>query len=624
MKRLLAPTYVLVLLSALALLAWRGPDAGSALAQTPDFSRPGPHAQQEAAAPIAPALARELARSRGPVSFLVILEEQPDAQVEVARRRLDAATAQEKRAAVYRYLTAFARQSQAPLKAWLERQGIPYRSFYLFNGIQVEGDEKLVDALRRRPEVARLAADPRVSTGAPPQTQMQRRPDTLVPPDIPYGIRYARAPEAWARGYTGAGVVIGSQDTGVYWEHPALKEQYRGWDSAAQTATHPYNWYDPWGAQGRTGCDPDPQVPCDDFGHGTHTVGTMVGRDAHAPGGGEVIVGMAYDAKWIGCRNMLAGTGSPSSYTACFEFFLAPFPQNGDPQTDGDPSRGAHIVNNSWYCPPEEGCDYDSLRRVVQNVRAAGLLIVASAGNNGPACSTVQYPISAYPEVFAVGAHNGSGDIASFSSRGPVTKDGSGRLKPHITAAGEAVLSTLADGGYGYNSGTSMAAPHAAGAAALLWSAVPSLVGQVDLTEQVLMKSATPVPNNACDNSPTPVSPNNTYGYGRLQAAAAVEMALHPATLTVTLQTVGRAPAAEVTLVDDLTGYTRQTVMDASGRAVFTPLYPGNYTVVVRNEGGAQVEEKLTVAPGEQRTLAADLLYRYYFPRVHRATGMRR
>ncbi|MCB0162343.1 MAG: S8 family serine peptidase, partial [Caldilineaceae bacterium] len=143
------------------------------------------------------------------------------------------------------------------------------------------------------------------------------------------------------------------------WDHPALMAAYRGVISDTTTMTytvdHLYNWFDAVPDAGRPArCESDPQVPCDDHGHGTHTVGTMVG-DATADG--KTILGMAPGAQWIGCRNMDHGTGTPASYAACFEFFLAPYPQDGDPMTDGKPELGPNIINNSWACPPSEGCD---------------------------------------------------------------------------------------------------------------------------------------------------------------------------------------------------------------------------------------------------------------------------
>ncbi len=547
-------------------------------------------------APVAPRLAADLARTQGPVSFLVILAEQPDPVGYLAQKGLSRGHPRVRAQALYAYLTAFAARRQASLRAWLDAQGVPYRAFYLVNALEVTGDAALVAALRRRPEVGRLAANPRIRA----QTPTPEASRTAVLPDIPYGIRYTRAPQVWLQGYRGQGIVVASQDTGVDWEHPALKPHYRGWDPETQTVDHRYNWYDAWGSVGRPArCDPDPQVPCDDNGHGTHTVGTMVGYDPTSPTGNQV--GMAPEARWIGCRNMDRGVGTPASYMACFQFFLAPHPQDGDPFTDGDPSRAPHVINNSWYCPPDEGCDYETLRQAVQTVDAAGILVVGSGGNNGPECASIRYPIGAYPEVFSVAAHNATGQVAYFSSRGPVTVNGSHRRKPDLSAPGVDVVSTLPGGRFGSASGTSMAAPHVAGAVALLWSAAPHLVGRLDETRRLLEGNATPVLDDQCEPDGEARSPNNVYGYGRLDVAAAVAVALAPARLTVQVTMPDGRPAAHVPVqvVDTRTGTPERALTGPDGRAVFAQVYAGTYRVRV-DRFGVAAQETVSLALGEQ------------------------
>src|SRR4029077_4971644 len=136
------------------------------------------------------------------------------------------------------------------------------------------------------------------------------------------GINWINAPDVWAQGFTGQGVVVGGNDTGYRWTHLALKNQYRGWDGSA--ADHNFNWHDSIHSGGGT-CGADSQVPCDDDGHGTHTMGTMVGFD-----GGSNQIGVAPGAKWIGWRNMDQGNGMPSTYSECFQFFIAPTDLNGN------------------------------------------------------------------------------------------------------------------------------------------------------------------------------------------------------------------------------------------------------------------------------------------------------
>jgi subtilisin family serine protease len=245
-------------------------------------------------------------------------------------------------------------------------------------------------------------------------------------------------------------------------------------------------------------------------------MGIVLGDD----GAGNQI-GMAPGAKWIGCRDMNnAGVGSPSTYLECFEFFLAPYPVGGTP-AQGNPDLAPDITNNSWGCPAREGCSVDTLQAALANQQAAGIMTVVAAGNYGASCSTVIDPPALYGAAYTVGALNtGTDAIAYFSSRGPVTVDGSNRRKPDISAPGTEVRSSVPDGLYGLMSGTSMAAPHVAGAVALLWSARPNLRHRVPETEQVLDAFAVHIPSSDCDTGGG--WPNNTYGYGRLDIKRAV------------------------------------------------------------------------------------------------------
>ena len=419
---------------------------------------------------------------------------------------------------VYDRLREVASRSQAGLRAELDAAGVDYRPFYVANMLAVNGDRALVTALAGRPEVARIAANPRVRQVLPePQPGDVR---ALAPRGVEWNVARIGADDVWALGYTGQSIVVAGQDTGYEWDHPALINQYRGYDGSA--ATHDYNWHDaihtndPNTPAGNP-CGFDSPVPCDDGYHGTHTMGTIVGDD----GAGRQI-GVAPGARWIGCRNMEQNWGTPATYAECFEFFLAPYPVGGNPFTDGVPSLAPHVINNSWTCPPSEGCDWDTLQTVVENVRAAGIVVVASAGNSGPRCETVRDPPAIYDAVFSVGATGKSDDVAFFSSRGPVTVDGSGRVKPDVAAPGQGIISSFPDGEYGSLDGTSMAGPHVAGVVALLWSAAPDLVGDVDATERIIAQSAQSRLDATCGSDPAG-RPNNVYGWGIVQALAAVQ-----------------------------------------------------------------------------------------------------
>jgi subtilisin family serine protease len=207
------------------------------------------------------------------------------------------------------------------------------------------------------------------------------------------------------------------------------------------------------------------------------------------------------------------------------QFLFAPYPQGGDPFADGDPSRGADLTSNSWGCPPEEGCDAITLSVAVEHLRDAGQMFVVSAGNDGPECDTIWAPANA-DAAFSVGAIDPfSSQIMDFSSRGPVLGDGSGRVKPDVVAPGWEILSSVPGGGYTPLPGTSMAGPHVAGLVALIWSANPELIGDIDATERIIEETAHYADSpNLCTGGDA--EHNNVYGYGSIDALAAVRMAM--------------------------------------------------------------------------------------------------
>ncbi len=424
-----------------------------------------------------------------------------------ARRVASVATALRREAAV----------SQAPLAGELERRGIAHRRFWVANAIVAELDAETLAALAARVEVR--AVEPAWAIAAY-RPESARPAPRLGAKAVEPGIATVRAPEVWSQGFTGQGVVIAGQDTGYRWDHPALRASYRGWNGSS--ASHDHHWYDavrspvPLGPAGNA-CGFASAVPCDDGSHGTHTMGTMVGDD----GLGNQI-GVAPGARWIGCRNMDDGWGTPATYLGCMQWFMAPTDLAG---ANPDPARAPHLISNSWVCPAQEGCAVGTLAEAVSNLRAAGILFVASAGNAGPFCSTVVDPPAIYADSLSVGALQGATDLASFSSRGPVLVDGSGRLKPDLVAPGTGVRSSVPSG-YAVLSGTSMAAPHVAGVAALMMSANPALRGRPAAVERLLKHSAVGLSaGSPCAGEAGNALPNHRSGYGRVDALAAVAAA---------------------------------------------------------------------------------------------------
>lgn len=393
-------------------------------------------------------------------------------------------------------LRATADLSQRDVRAFLTAEEAAGRasgvkSLWIINAVSAHAVPDTIWQIAARPDVSFVRADrwlqwldPNLDT---PVSDLQ-----LPTTDVQWGISKIRADQVWAAfNITGTGVVVANMDTGVDWLHPALSGNYRG--CVRGICQHQFSWFDatPAGAL----------YPLDGHGHGTHTMGTIAGQ------GG---IGVAPGAQWIAVRVLdSTGSGFDSWIHAGFQWILAP---------GGDPTMAPRVVNNSW------GIDQNgdtTFQNDVRMLRAAGILPVFSNGNSGPNPGTVGSPAS-MPEAFAVGATDDTDRVASFSSRGPSVFGG---VKPDIAAPGVGVLSARAGGTYAYLSGTSMAAPHVVGTAALMLSADPML--DITTTMRVLTTTAVPL---------TTTVPNDDSGWGRVDAYAAVMTVASIGTLSGTVR----------------------------------------------------------------------------------------
>ncbi len=421
---------------------------------------------------------------------------------------------------VFETLTRFADQTQAPIIAELKQRGATYRAYYIQNMILVrDGDYDLLLDMVTRNDVTVVRANRKVTITEP---QPLRYPANTPARAPEWNLSHIGITDVWAEGITGEGIVVANLDTGVDWDHPALKQKYRGWNGS--TANHDYNWH----ACSTDSTCPNASIPCDNDQHGTHTMGTMVGDD----GAGNQ-VGGAPGAKWIACGHLEDEAG----FHECFEWFLAPY-RTGEQPSQGLPEMAPDVVNNSWGWPTGGG-DYQYAPDI-DALQAAGVFMEFSAGNEGDDCTSLRSP-GDYPQVLTTGASDVQNRIVSYSwtswwgsSRGPAASGIPGApnfIKPEIVAPGYDIRSSVPGTGYeGGWGGTSMAGPHTCAVVALMWSAAPSLIGDIEATRQIILDNAYTEMggagywNQTCNgiNAATTV-PNHVWGWGLIDAYACYE-----------------------------------------------------------------------------------------------------
>ena len=544
----------------------------------------------------------------GKAEFLVRMNTSADLAMAAAAK-----TRQGKGEITVQILKAHAAASQKNVLAELTARGLKHRSFWIANAVSGTGALADIQLLALRPEVAhiylvkpeKVNLGVNVPGGTDATVTTQQANAITATTTVEPGLKRIGAEGVWALGFRGAGVVVGDHDIGVEWTHPALQSKYRGWSGSAATSKHDYNWRNAFEVD--TYCA-NPAIPCDSNSHGTHTTGTMVGEQI-MPNGDVRTVGMAPDAKWIGCRSLydnVVGAGTVPTYMDCMEFMIAPFPIGQT--TMGDPDKAPDVVSNSWGCL--EACAPPILKDINDATEAAGIIQVVSAGNDGDTCSTIIAPLAVYDSSFTVGASNTVNDgMAGFSSRGPVLVDGSMRIKPNVVAPGVGTVSTVLGGAYGAKSGTSMAGPHVAGMVALILSAEPRLKGRVREVRSLIERTANrnvntniedpvtgePAPQTCGGIAPTTI-PNSVFGFGRVDGLAAVlARPMLAAALT----------APETAKVDANYGVTINVTQPATGKLDVT-----NAKLAVQLPAGVTLVQS-SVAPASTTSNASGTLLSY-------------
>lgn len=537
MRRLALP--ILLACAGLFLLVWpaslvAGPPTPSAESQV-QTNDPRLH----------PALRRALAAADDSASLPIIVEWARDPMLPQR-----AAVAQDKlarRRQVIAALKADADRTAGPIRQTIQlaaQEGLAsnVRSFWASPIIALDAKPKLIESLGARKDIVQIRLDSKIELEETPFVSTTSYVDS-----IQWNLDMIDAGLATdALGLDGSGVVVANLDSGVDWDHPALHEKYRGYNPKGPPI-HAGNWY--------VATTEEYRYPGDGAGHGTHTMGTIVGDD-----GAGNRTGVAPGARWIAVKLFTNNGFTYESWIHdAFQWILAP---------NDDPALAPDIVNNSWGT--SNSAD-DRYRADVAALRAAGILPVFSAGNNGPNNRTVGSPGS-YPESVAVGAVDEERMVAIFSSRGPSPWN---ETKPEVAAPGVNVRSTMPGGGYAIADGTSMAAPHVAGLAALLLQADPSL--SPDEIEALLTSTATPISTK---------HPNNNSGWGIVDAyAAGLQVTGNGELLVDVVRTDGAyisRPRLQITQRDGSTEVSLNG--DTSGR-ITVALTPGRYDLTASTFG---------------------------------------
>lgn len=369
-----------------------------------------------------------------------------------------------------------------------------YESFFIINCVNLVARKSVIVELAKRDDVEKIIENKVIKVEKPEKNENIRMSRSAYDIHIPWNLKAINAYKA--QRYTkdcNNEVVVGIIDSGVDSTHRAISKNYRGNDSSLAA----YSWYNTI-----TGKDGSQEKPYDDRGHGTHVCGTILGSKENA------LLGVAPKAKWIGVKVFdQDGETDNVKLLKAGEWIMAP---------NGDPTKAPKVVNNSWGGNSNDGF----FQEIVKKWREAGIFPVFSAGNVGPfndgGDDSIGTP-GAYPESYAVGAIRKDEHIAKFSLRGKSSY--TNKIKPDIVAPGVNILSCIPGEKYTIYTGTSMAAPHVTGVIALMLQVNPNLT--VDQIENILNETALPLKDEYYTTTP-----NNGYGYGKVNAVSAVQLAM--------------------------------------------------------------------------------------------------
>ncbi|MEU7740535.1 S8 family serine peptidase [Nonomuraea sp. NPDC049158] len=478
-----------------------------------------------------------------------------------------AKTKDDKAEQVFEAKNAKADSSQAALRRLLDSHEADYTPYWIVNAVRVTAGPKLAAEIATLPEVDRIDPVRTVSLPKPEPGKAEAKVNA-----VEWNIDRVNAPRVWNElGDRGEGIVVGTIDSGAQFDHPELAAAYRG-RSPDGSVDHNYNWFDP------ARICPS-AAPCDNLGHGTHVMGTMVGANG---------IGVAPGAKWIAAKGCEVNTCTDASLLAAGQWMLAPTDLNG---ANSRPDLAPDIVNNSWG-----GVGFDPwYKEIVDAWVAAGIFPAFANGNEGPACRTSGSP-GQYVNSYSAGGFDVNNVLYARSSKG---EGENGEIKPNLAAPAVDVRSSVPGNGYDSYTGTSMASPHLAATVALIWSASPGLQGDVAATRPLLDSTAIDVNDTSCGGT---AADNNVWGEGRLDSFAAVSAAPRGGLgdLKGTVTAAGSpVSGATVTLSGPL---SRTVVTGTDGTYAVPRLLPGDYQITAEKFGYDKGSATATIAADQSTT----------------------
>jgi len=400
---------------------------------------------------------------------------------------------------VYTALTQNAAVSQKSILDLLDNvvakdASVKVKSFWISNQVYIQGATRdLIESLAALEQVSRIDEESIHHIDPPVSSIPVEKRDTINEPE--WHLLTLQATDVWAApwGSNGSGVLVGVIDTGVRASHEAIRDQYiddgHGWRD-------PYNQY---------------RIPTDIYDHGTHVAGSVVGKDG---------IGVAPAARFIACKGYRDdGSALASAFFECGQFLVCPTDVDGN---NPDCTKTIHVAQNSWGLSLGGG----SYKEVLDVWHAVGIQPIFANGNYGSTCGIVYSPADNIGAI-GIGATDINDRLASFSGRGPSEF---GILKPDYSAPGVNIYSCdrRSDTSYSIKSGTSMASPVAAGAAALMVGAKPDVTyAQLKHAFESTATRQVPALGQTCGGVPDTTWPNNAYGHGRINAYQAIQSVLN-------------------------------------------------------------------------------------------------